>query len=221
MSNLPSYIAIEGPIGVGKTSLAHKLAADFSARLVLEQVDDNPFLEQFYRDPQTLGLPTQLYFLTTRTRQLQTLRQEDIFSSVRVSDFLMDKDRLFAEMILDEKQFELYSYIYEKLTADLIKPDLVICLQAPVEVLMRRIRQRGRRFEALIEKSYLERLNSAYLDFFYYYQDAPLLVINVGDIDFVASEPDYRQLVERINAMRAESLRSGRYYYNPAPYRLA
>ena len=133
MSNPPPYIVVEGPIGVGKTSLAHKLADDFSARLLLEQVDSNPFLEEFYRDPKKLALPTQLYFLTSRTQQLQILRQEEIFSSVSITDFLMEKDRLFAEMILDEEQLKLYRYIYERLTADLLKPDLVIYLQAPVE----------------------------------------------------------------------------------------
>lgn len=221
MNAASSYIAIEGPIGAGKTSLARKLADDFSARLMLEQVDDNPFLERFYRDPQTLGLPTQLYFLTTRVQQLQILRQEDIFSSVSVSDFLLDKDRLFAEMILDDEQFNLYGFIYEKLTVDLIKPDLVVCLQAPVEVLMQRIQKRGRRFERFIERRYLEDLNSAYLDFFHHYQDAPLLVINVGEVDFVKNRADYRRLVERIDAMRNATVRSGRYYYNPAPYELA
>ena len=220
MSATPSYVAVEGPIGAGKTSLARKLADDFSARLILEQADDNPFLDRFYRDPKTLGLPTQLYFLTTRVQQLQILRQEDIFSSVSVSDFLLEKDRLFAEMILDEEQLKLYGFIYEKLTADLVKPDLVIYLQAPVEVLMQRIQKRGRRFERLIEKRYLEDLISAYLDFFHYYQDAPLLVINVGEIDFVGNRADYRRLIERIDAMRNAPARSGRYYYNPAPYEL-
>ena len=220
MSATPSYVAVEGPIGAGKTSLARKLADDFSARLILEQADDNPFLDRFYRDPKTLGLPTQLYFLTTRVRQLQILRQEDIFSSVSVSDFLLEKDRLFAEMILDEEQLKLYGFIYEKLTADLVKPDLVIYLQAPVEVLMQRIQKRGRRFERLIEKRYLEDLISAYLDFFHHYQDAPLLVINVGEIDFVGNRADYRRLIERIDAMRSAPARSGRYYYNPAPYEL-
>lgn len=221
MSRPSSYVVIEGPIGAGKTSLARRLAGDFSARLLLEQVDDNPFLDRFYRDPQTLGLPTQLYFLTTRVRLLQPLRQEDIFSQASVSDFLIDKDRLFAEMILDEEQFNLYNYIYEKLTSDLVKPDLVIYLQAPVEVLMQRIQKRGRRFERLIEKEYLERLSAAYLDFFHRYQDAPLLVINVGEINFVENPADYRRLIERIDAMRHATVRSGRYYYNPAPYRLA
>ena len=220
MSNLPPYIAIEGPIGVGKTSLARKLAQDLSARLLLEQVDGNPFLEEFYRDPQTLGLPTQLYFLTTRTQQLQALRQEDIFLQANISDFLMDKDRLFAEMILDTEQFKLYGYIYEKLTADLIKPDLVIYLQAPTEALIERIQKRGRHFERLVEKSYLENLSAVYTEFFHYYQDAPLLIINVGEIDFVTSDEDYRQLFERINTLRAGEMRSGRYYYNPMPYRL-
>lgn len=215
-----SYIAVEGPIGAGKTSLARRLADEFSARLVLEQVDENPFLERFYRDPQTQGLPTQLYFLTSRVQQLQVLRQEDIFSSTSISDFLLDKDRLFAEMILDDEQFNLYHFIYEKLTSDLITPNLVIYLQAPLEVLMRRIEKRGRRFERFIEKDYLEDLNSAYLDFFHRYQDAPLLVINVGEIDFVKNQADYRRLTERIDAMRNTTVRSGRFYYNPAPYEL-
>lgn len=220
MSSRHYYIAIEGLIGVGKTSLASKLAGDFTARLLLEQETANPFLEKFYQNPQELGLPTQLYFLTSRTRKLQVLRQEDIFSSVSVSDFLIQKDRLFAEMILNEEQFKLYNYIYEKLVADLVKPDLVVYLQAPVEVLMQRIQKRGIHFEKLIEKPYLERLNSVYLGFFYHYQDAPLLIINVGQIDFVDDEDDYRQLVERIRLMLDSKVRAGRYYYNPVPYRL-
>ena len=216
----PWYIAVEGLIGVGKTSLARKLAEDFSARLLLEQVDDNPFLEEFYRGRKSSGLAVQLYFLTTRAQQLQSLRQQDIFSPACVSDFLVDKDRLFAGIILGEEQFRLYDYIYGKLTAGLGKPDLVIYLQAPVEVLMRRIQKRGRRFEKNISGEYLEELGSAYLDFFYNYKDAPLLIINVGDIDFVENPADYRQLVGRISVMRAEEVRSGRYYYNPIPYRL-
>ena len=221
MINVSSYIAIEGPIGVGKTSLSNKLAEDFSARLLLEQVDDNPFLEQFYQDPQKLGLPTQLYFLTTRSKQLRSLSQEDIFSSVSISDFLMEKDRLFAELILNKEQFQLYDYIYEKLVSDIIKPDLVIYLQASVEVLLKRIQQRGRRFERLIEIGYLEKLNSVYLDFFHHYKDAPLLIINVEEIDFIDNEADYRQLLERINMMRTGEIRSGRYYYSPMSYHLS
>lgn len=220
MSKFSSYIAVEGPIGAGKTSLACRLAEDFSARLILEQVDENPFLEQFYRNPRALGLATQLYFLTTRVQQLQSLRQRDIFSESVVSDFLMQKDCLFAEMILDEEQLKLYRYLYENLTRALMKPALVIYLQAPVDVLMQRIQKRGREYEKRIERSYLERLTEAYLDFFHDYREAPLLVINVGEIDFVGSEADYRQLVERIDAMRDEAVRSGRCYYNPMPYHL-
>lgn len=221
MSASYSYIAIEGPIGVGKTSLASKLAEDFTARLLLEQANANPFLEKFYQNPQELGLPTQLYFLTNRTRQLQLLRQEDIFSRVSISDFLIQKDRLFAEMILNEEQYRLYNYIYENLVADLVKPDLVIYLQAPVEVLMQRIQMRGIHFEKLIEKTYLEKLNAAYLDFFFNYQDSLLLIINVGQIDFVDDEDDYYQLVRRVRLMLDSNVRAGRYYYNPVPYRLS
>ena len=206
----PGYLAIEGPVGVGKTSLARRLAEDFSCRLVLEQVEDNPFLEEFYRDPDRMALPTQLYFLTTRLRQLDDIRQCDLFAENTVSDFLFEKDRLFARLTLEDRQFDLYRRIYDGLAGRAVEPDLVVYLQAPVEVLRRRIEKRGRRFERLIEPDYLRRLSAAYGDFFHCYDGAPLLIINTGGIDFVANESEYQNLRQQILARRP-----GRNYYNP------
>lgn len=212
------YFVVEGPVGVGKTSLARRLADDLSCRLVLEQVDDNPFLEHFYRDIENMALPTQLYFLMSRLRQLEEIRQSDLFAQTTVSDFLLDKDRLFARLTLDDRQFELYRRIYDALSAPQaqVAPDLVIYLQAPVEVLMRRIGKRGRRFERLVGEDYLRRLSAAYTDFFHYYDRAPLLIINTGGIDFVENESAWLQLKQRIL-----SARHGRNYYNPLPDALA
>ena len=206
----PGYLVVEGPIGVGKTSLARRLAEDFSCRLVLEQVEDNPFLEEFYRDPERMALPTQLYFLTTRLRQLDEIRQCDLFAENTISDFLFDKDRLFARQTLDDRHFDLYLRIHDSLAGRAVEPDLVVYLQAPVEVLARRIEKRGRHFERRLELDYLRRLNAAYGDFFHHYDDAPLLVINTGGIDFVANDSEYRNLKECILSHRA-----GRNYYNP------
>ena len=204
------YIAIEGPIGVGKTVLAKKLAQDFPANLALEQVDDNPFLDKFYEDPEKFALSTQLYFLTNRVKQIQLFKQTDMFNTARISDFLMEKDRLFAELTLEPTEFDLYETVYASLTRDLLVPDLVIYLQAPLEVLISRIHKRGRRFERLIEADYLEKVSTMYSEFFYHYHAAPLLIINVSEVDFVANSEDYLQLLERIKVMN-----TGRHYYNP------
>ena len=204
------YIAIEGPIGVGKTVLAKKLAQDFPANLALEQVDDNPFLDKFYEDPEKFALSTQLYFLTNRVKQIQLFKQTDMFNTARISDFLMEKDRLFAELTLEPTEFDLYETVYASLTRDLLVPDLVIYLQAPLEVLINRIHKRGRHFERLIEADYLEKVSTMYSEFFYHYHAAPLLIINVSEVDFVANSEDYSQLLERIKVMN-----TGRHYYNP------
>ena len=204
------YIAIEGPIGVGKTVLAKKLAQDFPANLALEQVDDNPFLDKFYEDPEKFALSTQLYFLINRVKQIQLFKQTDMFNTARISDFLMEKDRLFAELTLEPTEFDLYETVYASLTRDLLVPDLVIYLQAPLEVLISRIHKRGRRFERLIEADYLEKVSTMYSEFFYHYHAAPLLIINVSEVDFVANSEDYSQLLERIKVMN-----TGRHYYNP------
>ena len=209
------YLVIEGPIGVGKTSIARKLADDFSATPLLEIVDENPFLPQFYKDIKKLALPTQLYFLLSRVEALQKLHQRDMFSSMIVSDFLLEKDQLFARLLLDNKQFELYQKIYDNLHPPDIKADLVVYLQAPLSVLMARIQKRGRAFERSIDAEYLNRLSKAYLDFFSHYKDSPVLIVNAVDIDFINNEDEYTRLKEHI--LNIESAKS---YYNPVPYEL-
>lgn len=209
---LPRYIAVEGPIGVGKTSLTRRLAETFNYDLLLEKAEDNPFLERFYQDPRRHALSTQLFFLFQRTQQLQELRQEDMFEPVRVADFLIDKDRLFAQQNLDQDEYELYLNVYNHLTIDAPIPDLVIYLQAPIEVLLERIQQRGISAEQLIEREYLENLNSAYTEFFHYYSDTKLLIVNNAEIDLLGNEDDYQQLVDYIVAMPG-----GTHYFNPRP----
>lgn len=212
-SFIPRYIAVEGPIGVGKTSLAKRLAKSFNYEILLEKSEDNPFLERFYRDPRQMALATQLFFLFQRAQQIQDLRQDDMFEPVRVADFLMEKDRLFARQNLDTDEFKLYQNVYEHLTIDAPQPDLVIYLQAPVEVLIERIQKRGIHSEQLIEKCYLENLSNAYTEFFYYYDDSTLLVVNSAEIDLVNNDEDYDQLLDYILTTRKGS----RNYFNPRP----
>ena len=212
-SSIPRYIAVEGPIGVGKTSLAKRLAKSFNYEILLEKSEDNPFLERFYRDPRQMALATQLFFLFQRAQQIQDLRQDDMFEPVRVADFLMEKDRLFARQNLDTDEFKLYQNVYEHLTIDAPQPDLVIYLQAPVEVLIERIQKRGIHSEQLIEKCYLENLSNAYTEFFYYYDDSTLLVVNSAEIDLVNNDEDYDQLLDYILTTRKGS----RNYFNPRP----
>lgn len=209
----PHYIVVEGPIGVGKTSLARRLAQTFGTELLLEGAEENPFLERFYKDPRGAALPTQLFFLFQRIRQLQSLRQTDLFRPVRVADFLMDKDRLFAQLTLDDDELRLYEQAYEQLAVNLPSPDLVIYLQAPVPVLLDRIANRGRSFEFHIDSAYLQRLCDAYTRFFYSYSASPLLIVNASNIDFVNNEMDYNALLEQI-----ERTQSGRHYFNPLPF---
>lgn len=207
----PAFVVVEGPIGVGKTTLARKLSRSFESNLLLEGSDDNPFLERFYENPKAAALPTQLHFLLQRARQLREMKQEDMFSPVRVADFLIEKDRLFAELTLDADELDLYEQVYSGLTLDVPKPDLVVYLQAPVEVLLKRIQKRGFSHEQMIEAAYLQRLCDAYIRFFYQYSEAPLLIVNAADIDFANNEKDYQLLLERILANR-----SGRHYFNPS-----
>src|SRR5579872_144863 len=167
------YLVVEGPIGVGKTSLAVKLAETLGAELLLERAEENPFLERFYRDPKGAALPTQLSFLFQRARQLQQLRQGDIFQPMRVADFLLDKDPLFARLNLDDEELKLYEQVYQHLTLDAPRPDLVVYLQAPVEVLSRRILSRGIGYGRLIQEEYLARITEAYSSFFYHYDSSP------------------------------------------------
>jgi len=208
----PDFIVIEGPIGVGKTTLAKKLANSFGSEILLEGADENPFMSKFYENPKAAALSTQLFFLLQRAKQMQDLRQGDMFNPVRIADFLMEKDRLFAELTLDEDELKLYEQVYAQLTIDVPEPDLVVYLQAPVEVLLQRIENRGIQNERLIEAAYLQRLSDSYVDFFHHYNDAPLLIVNAAEIDFAHNENDYQQLLERL-----KSVRSGRHYYNPSP----
>ena len=152
------FIVIEGPIGVGKTSLARRLAQSLNGQLVLEQADENPFLERFYKNPRAAAFQTQLFFLFQRARQLEDVRQQDLFGAVRVADYLLDKDRLFARVTLDDAEYALYERVYERVVVDAPKPDLVVYLQAPIDVLMDRIAKRGIRYEQAIERAYLERI---------------------------------------------------------------
>lgn len=213
---LPGFVVVEGPIGVGKTTLARKLADSFGSDLLLEGANENPFLEKFYENPEVAALPTQLYFLLQRAKQLKEMKQSDMFNPVRVSDYLIDKDRLFAELTLDEDELDLYEQVYASLTLDVPQPDLVVYLQAPVEILLERIEKRGIAHERIIEAAYLERLCDSYIQFFYQYNSAPLLIVNAADIDFASNEEDYQMLLERII-----NNRSGRHYFNPGPIGLA
>ncbi|MBC7982485.1 MAG: deoxynucleoside kinase [Candidatus Obscuribacterales bacterium] len=206
----PRYIVVEGPIGVGKTSLAKRLAQSLSAELVLEQADENPFLERFYRNPKSGALPAQLFFLFQRARQLEDLNQQDLFSSVRVGDYLLDKDRLFARLTLDAEEFGLYEQVYAKLAIAAPAPELVVYLQAPVDTLLDRVARRGIRYEQQIERPYLEKLTEAYAKYFHEYSASPLLIVNATQSDFVNNDRDYAQLYEQI--LRSKR---GRHYFNP------
>jgi deoxyadenosine/deoxycytidine kinase len=204
------FIVIEGPIGVGKTSLARRLGDALNAQLILEQADQNPFLERFYKNPRAAAFQAQLFFLFQRARQLEDVRQQDLFGPVRVADYLLDKDRLFARVTLDDAEYGLYERVYERVVVDAPKPDLVVYLQAPVDVLLDRIAKRGIRYEQYIERSYLEKLTQAYARFFHSYDAAPLLIVNSAHIDPVGEEDDFRMLFAEI-----AKARRGRHFWNP------
>ena len=204
------YIVVEGPIGVGKTSLAKCLAETLEAELVLEQDAQNPFLERFYRNQKTGALPAQLFFLFQRAQQLGSLKQQDLFAPRRVADYLFEKDRLFAGLTLDSAEMLLYEQVASRLAVDPPKPDLVVYLQAPVETLLQRIAKRGISYESGIDAAYLAQLNDAYARFFHEYDKAPLLIVNAANIDPVQNLADYDELVGAIRRMK-----KGRMYYNP------
>lgn len=206
----PPYIAVEGPIGVGKTTLARRLAATFGYETLLEDADHNPFLERFYRNRRQAALATQLFFLFQRAQKIEDLRQKDIFAPLRVADFLIEKDPLFARVNLDSDEYQLYQKVYQQLLIEPPRPDLVVYLQAPTDVLLDRINVRGIAHEKAIEQDYLERLNEVYSEFFLYYDDAPLLIVNASEIDLANDEQDYRHLVDYLL-----DIRSGRHYFNP------
>lgn len=209
---LPRYLVLEGPIGVGKTTLASMLAESFGCSTLLEEAEANPFLPRFYAGEKNAALATQLFFLMQRAQQLHQLRQNDLFAETRVADFLIDKDRLFAEVTLDADEITLYEQVYAHLTFDAVQPDLVVYLQAPTSTLLDRIHRRGIAAEQSITKDYLDRLNSAYSRFFHFYDKAPLLIVNATDVDWVNNVGDYNNLVRYLLGIT-----HGRHYYNPQP----
>ncbi|MFT7388204.1 MAG: deoxyguanosine kinase [Candidatus Endobugula sp.] len=209
-SELPRFIAVEGAIGAGKTTLAKRLADTFNYEVLLERAEENPFLERFYEDRLRNALPTQLFFLFQRAQQIQELRQSDIFQPIKVADFLIDKDPLFAEVTLDKDELAIYQQVYNQLTIDAPKPDLVVYLQAPINTLLRRIKNRGVNAEQNIDSEYLETLDKAYTRFFHFYEQSPLLIVNANEIDWVNNDESYSQLVDYIL-----SVKQGRHYFNP------
>jgi len=206
---IPRYIAVEGPICVGKTTLTKLLADTFNYDTFLEAPHENPFIDRFYAGEKNSALPTQLFFLLQRANQLNELRQGGLFHPIHVADFLIEKDYLFAQITLDGEELKLYEQIYQNLTLNAPTPDLVIYLQAPTHVLLKRIKKRAVPAQQSINAEYLNTLNDAYTRFFHYYDRAPLLIVNTADVNWQDSPGDYRKLVEH-----ALTLKSGRHYYN-------
>jgi len=205
------YVAIEGTIGVGKTSLAKLISERLGAKLVLEEFQDNPFLADFYEDPERHAFQTQLWFLLQRFQQQQDLRQIDMFQNLVITDYMFVKDRLFASLNLNEKEMTLYDSVANMMEKNVIGPDLVIFLQADTETLMRNISRRGRDFEKNMSEDYIDALNQVYNEYFFRYQDTPLVIINTNNIDFVNNEGD---LDEVINYIRQPA--TGTKFFNPA-----
>jgi len=204
------YLVIEGVIGAGKTSLARMLSERLAAQLVLEEVEENPFLKDFYRERARFAFQTQMHFLFSRYQQQRDLKQTDLFSEKLVADYLFQKDRIFASLNLADRELALYERLVGWLELDVVKPDIVVYLQANPDVLMERISKRNRPFERDMEKDYIARLNDAYNHYFFHYTDTPLLVVNTNTIDFVNQPDDYEDLVKRIL-----SHRQGTMYYMP------
>ncbi len=206
----PKYMCIEGVIGAGKTSLTKMIAEELNAQMVFEQPEENPFLQDFYRDPKRFAFQTQLFFLLSRYRQQQESFQTDLFHDYTVADYLFAKDRIFAHLNLEDRELYLYDRVASMLERDIPKPDLVVYLQSSSERLMANIRKRGRSYEKNMSVEYIKSLNEAYNRFFFHYNDTPLLVINSTEIDFVNNRDDFNDLMHQI--MRSHS---GIEYYSP------
>ena len=204
------YLVIEGVIGAGKTSLSRMLSERLSSQLVLEEVEENPFLKDFYRDRARFAFQTQMHFLFSRYQQQRDLRQTDLFSEKLIADYLFQKDRIFASLNLVDRELALYERLVGWLELDVVKPDIVVYLQAHPDTLMERISRRNRPFEKDMDKDYIAKLNDAYNHYFFHYTDTPLLVVNTNAIDFVNEPDDYEDLVRRIL-----SHRQGTMYYTP------
>jgi len=204
------YIVVEGVIGVGKTSLSKLLSESLEAQLVLEEVEENPFLKDFYRDREHYAFQTQMHFLFSRYQQQRSLRQTELFSERLVADYLFQKDRIFASLTLSERELALYERLVGWLELDVVKPDVVVYLQGHTDTLMERIAKRGRPFERDMDRAYIQSLNDAYNHFFFHYSDAPLLVVNTNAIDFVNNDEDFEDLRRRIVTHR-----QGTTYYTP------
>jgi deoxyadenosine/deoxycytidine kinase len=204
------YIVIEGPLGVGKTSLALKLAEKMNAETLLEDAEENPFLRKFYQNPKKYSFQAQIFFLLRRYQRALDITQMDLFKRAMVSDYLFDKDRIFARANLDDDEFWLYEQLFQLLRKRITPPDLVIFLQATTDVLVERIKKRDKKYESGISTKYLDEINQAFNDFFFHYSDSPLLVINASKIDFVNIPEDFEDLVGQIRRMR-----TGTQYYVP------
>jgi len=206
----PRFIAIEGCIGAGKTSLVDLLGKQLDAQVVREKDDENPFIGKFYQDRESFGFQTQVFFLLNRYNQYMSLAQRDLFSSVVLVDYLFNRDRLFAALNLKDQELKLYDQIYSLLQNKVPKPDLVIFLQASTDILRSRVEKRGREYEAFMDPDYLDNVNKSFNNFFFYYSETPLLVINTNEIDFVNNNCDLEELIIKINNHKI-----GREYYHP------
>ena len=204
------YIVVEGPVGVGKTGLARRLADSLDIHLLLESVTVNPFLSEIYQHPGSAALAAQLHFLFEHVKQVRALRQADLFSPNQVADFLIQANRVFAEATLSPDELDLYYQVYNILVNDAPVPDLVIYLQAPVEVMIKRIRASGGAHELKIDREYLQKISDAYTDFFYHYDASSLLIVNSADLDFTGDRGDYEVLLNYL-----DGLGPGRHYFNP------
>ena len=203
------FIVVEGPIGVGKTSLAKKLSESLSGTLILEDIDNNPFLDRFYKGGRG-ALPAQLHCLFQRAKQLEILRQSDLFSSIYVADFHLEKDKLFASVNLDSSEMELYEKVYENIDIENVVPDLVIYLQANPSILLERIARRNVPSEKFIDRNYLENITESFARHYHSYDDGPLLIVNTASIDPLNNEIEYKQLLEQI-----KTTKGGRHFFNP------